>query len=142
MGEVDPVQFGEMVGAVKANADHVKELKDDFKGIPDLIKKGMGEIKEVIKSHMEEEEKDNDEQNKQLAELTEFMNETKRFVRIMIWIVSHWKTSLTILAAFGFISIVLLGYIFPAFTQMLYEATNGAINLTGLISYYLDIKAT
>ena len=142
MSTVDPVQFGKMIEAVKTNADHIGELKDGFAKVPELIEKGMDQIKKVIEDHMAEEEKDNDEQNAKLAELAAFMEETKRFVRIMIWVITHWKTSLTILAAFGFASILILGYIFPAFTQMLFEATNGAVDLTGLVSFNIDMKSS
>lgn len=139
---IDPQQFGEMIGAVKANTKDIKSLSKAFKDHTDdmeeKLDKTMDGIHHLFKEHMLEEERDSQVHGERLQALEEFVQDLQDFKRVVSWVFRNPKLTFFGAVLVSLSGVVLFGYIFPTITQFLYEATNGQIDLTGMLALYLD----
>ena len=142
---IDPQQFGEMIGTVKANSKDIKSLGKAFKEhTEDMEKKldsTMEGIHDLFKTHMAEEERNRQIHGERLKAFEEFMQDLQTFKQIVGWIFNNPKWTLLLATLISLSGVVLFGYIFPNITQFLYEATNGQVDLTGILALYLDMPA-
>ena len=101
------------------------------------VKDGNEEMHRIVKDHMTEEDAANEEQNKRMARLEAFIDKIESLINILVWLVKHWKS--TLIGVFFIAFLVMpftFGFVLPSFAQAIHEYTNGAIDLTGLVSLF------